>query len=45
MLHTDPAADDFAKQLQLTQLRQVTSSEAAMTSLAENYTGLPLPGL
>jgi len=45
MLHTDPAADDFARQLQLTQLRQVTSSEAAMTSLAENYTGLPLPGL
>jgi p-hydroxybenzoate 3-monooxygenase len=45
MLHTDPAADDFGRQLQLTQLRQVTSSEAAMTSLAENYTGLPLPGL
>ena len=30
-------------QLQLSQLRYVTSSRAAATSLAENYTGLPLP--
>jgi len=45
MLHTDPAADAFARRLQLTQLRQVTSSRAAMTALAESYTGQPLPGL
>ena len=40
-----PGGDLFDLKLQLTQLRQVTYSEAAMTSLAENYTGLPLPGL
>ncbi len=41
MLHTDPAADGFARQLQLAQLRYVASSRAAATSLAENYVGLP----
>lgn len=39
MLHT--AGDAFDRQLQLSQLRCVTSSRAAATSLAENYTGLP----
>jgi p-hydroxybenzoate 3-monooxygenase len=30
-------------QLQLSQLRYTTTSRAAATSLAENYTGFPLP--
>ncbi|WP_410668285.1 4-hydroxybenzoate 3-monooxygenase [Amycolatopsis sp. cmx-4-68] len=41
MLHIDPHADGFARQLQLSQLRYTTSSRAAATSLAENYVGLP----
>jgi p-hydroxybenzoate 3-monooxygenase len=40
MLHAH--GDDFDRQLQRAQLAYVTSSEAAATSLAENYTGLPL---
>lgn len=44
MLHRAPDADPFAHQLQLSQLRYVTSSRAAAMSLAENYVGLPLPG-
>lgn len=42
MLHTEDPANpdaDFTHQLQLTQLRYVTSSRAAGTSLAEIYTG------
>ncbi len=35
--------DPFSRQLQLSQLRYVTTSTAAATSLAENYVGLPLP--
>ncbi|WP_197945926.1 4-hydroxybenzoate 3-monooxygenase [Phytohabitans suffuscus] len=42
MLHQAPGADDFQRRLQLAQLRYVASSEAAATSLAENYVGLPL---
>jgi len=42
MLHKAPDADPFSHQLQLSQLRYVTSSRAAATSLAENYVGLPL---
>ena len=41
MLHRTPGADPFDDELQLSQLRYVTSSDAAATSLAENYTGLP----
>ena len=44
MLHRAPGADDFESELQLSQLRYVTSSRAAATSLAENYTGYPAPG-
>lgn len=46
MLHASPGADEMEAQLQLAQLRYVTSSRAAATSLAENYTGYPplLPG-
>ncbi|MDF1605335.1 4-hydroxybenzoate 3-monooxygenase [Nocardioides sp. YIM 152315] len=40
MLHTSP--DPFDRQLQLSQLRWVTSSEAGATGLAENYAGLPI---
>jgi p-hydroxybenzoate 3-monooxygenase len=39
MLHVDPHADPFEAALQLAQLRYVTSSRAAATTLAENYTG------
>ncbi|MEV0715323.1 4-hydroxybenzoate 3-monooxygenase [Asanoa sp. NPDC050611] len=42
MLH--PTGDDpFDLELQLSQLRYVTSSRAAATSLAENYVGFPFP--
>ena len=40
MLHLEPDRDPFGLQLQLSQLRYVTSSTAAATSLAENYVGL-----
>ena len=39
MLHVAPDADAFESQLQLAQLRYVTSSRAAALSLAENYAG------
>jgi p-hydroxybenzoate 3-monooxygenase len=45
MLHTPPGQDPFDRQLQLAQLRQLTTSTAAAAALAENYTGLPLPEL
>jgi p-hydroxybenzoate 3-monooxygenase len=40
MLHRSEHADEFEAKLQLSQLRYVTSSRAAATSLAENYVGL-----
>jgi p-hydroxybenzoate 3-monooxygenase len=43
MLHRAPGADPFTERLQRSQLRYLTSSTAAATSFAENYTGLPLP--
>jgi p-hydroxybenzoate 3-monooxygenase len=42
MLHRTPGADEMTTQLQLSQLRYVTSSRAAATSLAENYAGWPV---
>lgn len=42
LLHTDPSATGFERRLQRSHLDYVASSEAAQTSLAENYTGLPL---
>jgi p-hydroxybenzoate 3-monooxygenase len=39
MLHVDPGQDAFGAALQLSQLRYVTTSRAAATTLAENYTG------
>ncbi len=41
MMHVDPHGDAFDAQLQLSQLRYVTSSAVAATGLAENYTGMP----
>ena len=40
MLHRVPGADPFDQQLQLSQLRNVVTSRAAATVLAENYVGL-----
>src|SRR3712207_5202617 len=40
MLHLPPGGDPFDVRLQLSQLRYVTTSEAAAASLAENYVGL-----
>jgi len=40
MLHRLDAGDPFDEQLQRSQLRYVTSSQAAARSLAENYVGL-----
>jgi p-hydroxybenzoate 3-monooxygenase len=41
MLHVAPGGDPMDSDLQLAQLRYVTTSRAAATSLAENYTGYP----
>jgi p-hydroxybenzoate 3-monooxygenase len=43
MLHVAPGQDAFESQLQLSQLRYVTSSRAAALSLAENYSGYKPP--
>ena len=40
MLHRFPGDDPFEERLQHAQLRYVTTSHSAMTTLAENYTGL-----
>jgi p-hydroxybenzoate 3-monooxygenase len=40
MLHKIEGGDPFDDKLQLSQLRYVTTSQAAATSLAENYVGL-----
>ena len=40
MLHRFDSGDDFDLRLQLSQLRYVTASSAAATSLAENYVGI-----
>jgi p-hydroxybenzoate 3-monooxygenase len=41
MLHATPGATAMEAQLQLAQLRYVTASRAAATTLAENYVGYP----
>jgi p-hydroxybenzoate 3-monooxygenase len=41
MLHRNPDDTPFDRRRQLAELDYVTSSEAAMRSLAENYVGLP----
>jgi p-hydroxybenzoate 3-monooxygenase len=40
MLHKASDGDEFDEKLQLSQLRYVTTSRPAATSLAENYVGL-----
>ena len=40
MLHRFPGDDPFDERLQRSQLRYVSSSRAAATTLAENYVGL-----
>ena len=42
MLHRSPGGDAFQHRVQLAELDYVTSSEAAATSLAENYVGFPM---
>ncbi len=42
MLHKSDTANAFDERRQLSELEYVTSSRAAMTSLAENYVGFPL---
>jgi p-hydroxybenzoate 3-monooxygenase len=44
MLHRFPDEDAIEARLQLAELEYVTSSRAAATMLAENYTGLPYDG-
>jgi p-hydroxybenzoate 3-monooxygenase len=41
LLHTFDSDDGYGQRLQLSYLDYVTSSEAAATTLAENYVGLP----
>lgn len=41
MLHTFPESISYDKKLQQTELDYLLSSEAALSSLAENYVGLP----
>ena len=41
LLHADPQAIPFDRRRQVAELDYVTGSMAAMTSLAENYVGLP----
>ncbi|MCK2217126.1 4-hydroxybenzoate 3-monooxygenase [Actinomadura sp. ATCC 31491] len=43
LLHTFEDEDAYGRRLQLSYLDYVTSSEAAATTLAENYVGLPFP--
>ncbi|MEH7226574.1 4-hydroxybenzoate 3-monooxygenase [Bacillus sp. JJ1566] len=42
MLHRNFEHSDFEHGIQLAELEYLTSSKAAMTSLAENYVGLPM---
>jgi p-hydroxybenzoate 3-monooxygenase len=42
MLHRAPGGDEFDYRRQIAELDYLTSSRAAMTSLAENYVGLPM---
>jgi p-hydroxybenzoate 3-monooxygenase len=42
LFHLDPSHNSFDRKRQLAELDYVTSSEAAMHSVAENYVGLPV---
>ena len=41
MLHKASETDNFENRIRLAELDYLLSSEAALSSLAENYTGLP----
>ncbi|MFI7439735.1 4-hydroxybenzoate 3-monooxygenase [Nonomuraea indica] len=41
LLHTFDTDDDYGRRLQVSHLDYITASEAAATTLAENYVGLP----
>ncbi|MDE0811559.1 MAG: FAD-dependent monooxygenase, partial [Alphaproteobacteria bacterium] len=41
MLHTSSESDGFDSRIRVAELEYLLSSEAAMTSLSENYVGLP----
>ena len=43
LLHRDPARDPFDHKLRLSYLRYIVTSEAAATTLAENYVGFEWP--
>jgi p-hydroxybenzoate 3-monooxygenase len=43
MMHVDPHANAFDRQMQATELDYLLTSRAAQQSFAANYTGLPLP--
>ncbi|MGO2241737.1 MAG: 4-hydroxybenzoate 3-monooxygenase [Halomonas sp.] len=45
MLHTFSEQDDFNSRLQLAELDYVTSSKAGLTTISENYVGLPYESL
>ena len=42
LLHNFPNHDPFDRRMQLAELEYLTSSQAAATTLAENYVGLPI---
>jgi len=42
MLHKFPDQGEFGARIQIAELDYLVSSQAAMTSLSENYVGLPL---
>ena len=44
LFHLDPSHNAFDRKRQLAELDYVTSSPAAMRSVAENYVGLPVEG-
>ena len=41
MLHKPSEEDDFEARIRVAELEYLLSSQAAMTTLAENYVGLP----
>ena len=42
LLHTNPKFDSFERGVQLAELDYYTSSEAGLSTIAENYVGLPI---
>ncbi|CKY16879.1 p-hydroxybenzoate hydroxylase [Mycobacterium tuberculosis] len=42
MLHRFPNTDEFSARIQRAELNYLIESDAAKTSLSENYVGLPL---